>query len=282
MNKNTCYKKFHKTCFIPFLTIRIYTKCNKIAITLIGDIIMKNISLIALLLTLNLSACAQEPSAVVSAAQIAGGPSGLEAVDTITKNSVSYTGSDFFGSSCGLDLSLIEEDGSHHFLVKVNYAVHGLALPDTEASLYRFDIASNSYSDSVTGNGTVTLGAALLNNDAEADMNSLSSYEAQGLLEYSVRVETGASSAMDFEESLEEVVNDPTKLSLFAAELDVVKRIVVKIGHAGHYDASGCIDMKLTGTSQVDFEIAEHGEHDDHDEDEHEDHDEDEHDHDHD
>jgi hypothetical protein len=126
----------------------------------------------------------------------------------------------------------------------------------------------------------VTLGAALLNNDAEADMNNLSSYEAQGLLEYSVRVETSALSAMDFEESLEEVVNDPTKLSLFATDLDVVNRIVVKIGHAGHYDASGCIGMKLTGTSQVDFEIAEHGEHDDHDEDEdeHDEHDEDEHD----
>lgn len=227
-----------------------------------------------LFLVLSLSACAQEPSSVVSPDQIAGGSSALEQeTDIISKNAINYSGTDFFGSSCGLDLSIIEENGNHLFLVKVNYLLHGTVLPVTESSMFRFDLAANSYNDPDTEAGLLTLGAALLNNGTEADMNLLSTYESQGLLEYSVRVETNATSAIDFEEALEEVVVDPAALNLYKMELDLIERIVFKIAHAGHYDASGCIGMKLSGVSQVDFEI---GEHDDHD------HDDGDHDHDHD
>lgn len=202
--------------------------------------------------------------------------------DTIKKNAVVFQGSDFFGQSCNMALSLIEENGEHVFLTKMGYGIHGQALPDAETSLYRFDISTNSFGDAQNGTGPVTFGGAILNDGSEADMNNLAAYERSGQLAYSIRVETTATSAEDYEEALEEVVADPSQLAAYASTLDQINRVVVKIAHHGHFDAAGCVGFKLAGIGQFEFELDEHDGHDHDDHDDHDDHgDHDDHDHDH-
>ncbi|MCF8058482.1 MAG: hypothetical protein K9K67_04245 [Bacteriovoracaceae bacterium] len=221
---------------------------------------------LALFCTLILNTCAQEPSPVVAAQSGFTGIADLNPAGPMTKNAVVYKGSDFFGQSCGLAVSLIEENGEHLYLTKVNYKLHGETLPDVESTIYRFDLASNSYSDAETGNGNITLGAAILNDGSIADLNLLSVYESQGRLVYSLRVETTASSASSFDEALEKVVDDPQELAAYASTLDQISRIVFKINHAGHYDATGCLNLKLDSVSKTDFNVGHHDDHDhDHD-----------------
>lgn len=227
---------------------------------------MKNIISLVILSTLALSSCAQEPSPVVDSLSGFTSIGDLNPADSIVKNAVTFKGTDFFGQQCGLALSLIEENGEHVFLTKLDYKLHGEELPAIETNLYRFVLGTNTYSDSQTGTGTVTFGGALLSDETEADMNQLSSYESTGNLLYSLRVETGAASATDYEEALEEVINDPSQLAAYSSSLDQITRIVFKLNHAGHYDASGCIGLKLDKVMTVEFKVGEHDDHDhDHD-----------------
>lgn len=213
-----------------------------------------------------LISCAQEPSPVVSPLRAFTGVGDLNPTDSIIKNAAIFKGTDFFGQSCGLAISLIEENGEHVFLTKLDYKLHGETLPAIESNLYRFDLASNTYSDPETGTGAVTFGGALLNDESEADLNQLATYEANGKLVYSLRIETNASSAHDYEEAIEEVISDPTQLAAYSSTLDQINRVVFKLAHAGHYDAAGCIGLKLDKVMTVEFEVGEHDDHDhDHD-----------------
>ncbi len=255
---------------------------------------MKLSSTLTLLALISINACAQEPTPAVEASPAFTSIADLSPEGSITKNALLFKGSDFFGKSCGLALSLIEEDGEHVFLTKVDYKLHGEELPDVESNLYRFDIDNNAYNDAVTGTGNLTFGGALLSNDLEVDLNLLADYEAQGSLIYSLRVETNASSPSDYEEALEAVLQNPALLPSYSATLDQVSRLVFKLSHAGHYDASGCFGLKISNIAQTEFLIEDHDGHDhdgddhadhegdDHDEDDHADHDGDDHeDHDH-
>jgi len=234
---------------------------------------MKKTPFYSLILALAFVSCAQEPSAVVASGSSFGGNNSLEGTDIVTKSAVSFNGFDLDGNSCGLNISMIEEKGENLFLINLDYRLHGLALPDVEASLYRFSLrGSPQYSTELSDAGLLTLGAALLRDESEADLNELTSYESQGLLEYSVRIETSSSSATDFENSLLEVINDPTKLSSQSDKLNVMRRVVLKIGHGNHYDPALCTDLELSSNvGQVSFELGHHDGHDhgdDHDHDE--------------
>ena len=232
------------------------------------------------LFSLVLFSCAQEPSAVVSEGQAVNGGDSLVSSDSVIVNAVTYTGRNIFTrQSCTVDLSIVEENGSHVYLLNVDQNVHGAALPATEANMYRFDFATNTYSDAETGRGDLALAGAILRDGSKADINNLLNDEIATTLEYSIRIETTAPSAETFEEALEEVVANPSELANHRADLDYFDRVIFKIFHGGHYDSSGCERMVPTGVRQVEFNVSHS---DDHDDDDHDDHDDDHDDHDHD
>lgn len=199
--------------------------------------------------------CAENPSPVVDSFGGFSSVRDLEPTGSIKTSAVFFKGLDFFGQSCNLSLSTIEEGGEDVFLVKMDYIIHGQALPSLRTELYRFDLSSNSYNDPETGPGAVTFGGAILKERATADLNSLSAYEASGELIYSLRVETNATSAMDYVSALKQVVDDPTQLAAFSSTLDQINRIVFKITHAGHYDAAGCLGLKLFNVIEEEIKI---------------------------
>jgi len=221
-----------------------------------------------------LLSCAQEPNAVI-AAKGGGDSSGYDPLnpgDAITKNAVIFKGSDLFGTSCELALSVMEEDGGHVFLTKLNYVLHGENMPATEARLYKFDRRTGIYSGPNSRVGDLTFGGLILNSNQDPDINLLRSYESTGALVYALKVETFAYSAERYEEALETVVSDATQLSSYASVLDKISRVVLKKTHAGHYDASSCDGFKLDNVRAVTFEIGHHDD-DDHDHGDHDDHD---------
>lgn len=253
--------------------MQLYCKNNTLIATILQlgkkGILMKikqNL-LFALLLLPMVSACAQEPNPVVAplGGSVVDGAPNLGGTGPTAQKALYYTGTDFFGQSCSFAISL--EEGSHELLTKVDYKVHGQALPDIEAGFYRFDITSNSYNDANSGEGKVTMAGALLNVDEEVDLNRLSEYESHGELEYSLRIETNASSYVDFEEAMEEVIEDETQLAAYSSTLDQIDRVIFKVGHAGHYDAGACVSIRLVDVREVEFSVADHdGDHDhDHD-----------------
>lgn len=199
--------------------------------------------------------CAENPSPVVDSFGGFSSVNDIEPTDSVKINSLVFKGTDFFGQSCDLSLSIREEDGKEVFLAKMDYIIHGQALPSIKTDIFLFDISSNTYSDPVSGNGAVTFGGAILKDRATADLNSLASYEASGDLIYSLRIETNASDSADYKNALEQVVDDPNQLAAFSSTLDQINRIVFKIAHAGHYDAAGCVGLKLTNVVEEEIKI---------------------------
>ena len=241
-----------------------------------------------------LLSCAQEPNAVI-AAKGGGDSSGYDPLnpgDAITKNAVIFKGSDLFGTSCELALSVMEEDGGHVFLTKLNYVLHGENMPATEARLYKFDHRTGRYSGpNSRGGDHLKFGGLILNSNQDPDINLLRSYESTGALVYALIVEIDenfAYSAKIYEEALETVVSDTAQLSTYTPVLNKISRVVFKKAHVGHYDASSCDGFKLDSVRAVTFEIGhhdddddhdhddddhDHGDHDDHDDHDHDDHD---------
>ncbi len=238
---------------------------------------MKNLSISALCLLFSLSGCAEEPKAVVSPIDsFIGGETQTPGQD-LTLNSLVFAGADFFGQSCHLHLALKEEKGGHSVLAKLEYSLHGQTLPDLETGVYRYDLSQNQYSDVHSTNGSIAFAGALVHDVDDVDVNQLPAYEAQGELIYSLRVDLSAADFHDYEEAMEIVLDDPSQLAAYSSTLNQVNRAIFKIGHAGHYDAAGCVGFNLEGVEEVTFEVGDHGHDDDHDDDH--DHDHDDHDH---
>ena len=187
--------------------------------------------------------------------------------DVITKNAVIFEGKDFSNNSCNLAVSMTHENGEHIFLTKVEYSVHGENLPANESNFYRFDRSTKTYNDVQTGNGKIVLAGAVLNDETEADLNQLNAYKASGNFKYSLLVNLNPTSPEDFEEALEEVIEDPTQLAAFASSLDVAGSLGGETahchgGHHCHYDRFAC---RITGNlkvEEVEFEIGDHDDHD--------------------
>jgi hypothetical protein len=216
---------------------------------------MKNTYLILACCATFLLSCAENPSPVVDSFGGFTSVADLEPSDSIRVNAAVFKGTDFFGQSCNLSLSVVEENGENVFLAKMDYVLHGLTLPSLRANLYRFDLGSNSYNDADTGAGNVTFGGAVLKERATADLNALETYEANGDLIYSLRIETAAASATDYAFALEQVIDDPTQLAAFSSTLDQITQIIFKLAHAGHYDAAGCVGLKLSNVIEQEIKI---------------------------
>lgn len=216
---------------------------------------MKNTYIILACCAILLLSCAENPSPVVDSFGGFTSVADLQPSDSLKVNTAVFKGTDFFGQSCNLSLSVIKENGKNVYLAKMDYILHGLTLPSLRADLYRFDIGTNTYSDTNTGAGNVTFGGAVLKERQSPNLNALASYEASGDLIYSLRVETSAASASDYAFALEQVVNDPTQLAAFSSTLDQITQIIFKLAHAGHYDAAGCVGLKLSSVVEEEIKI---------------------------
>lgn len=238
---------------------------------------MRILGIALLSLTLSLTSCAQEPSPIVANSSEVGGLTGLNPAPAEKKMAVAFTGSDLFGASCRFLVAVEEHGGEKHFLTKVDYLLHGETLPDIEAEAYRYELGSNSYSDVDGASGTLAIAGALLTDGSMGDVNQLANYESTGKLDYSLRVDFSGDDFLGFSEALEAVTANANDLPAYESSLNQLSRIIFKIGHAGHYDASACLGLKVSQVEEVEFKLGDHD--DDHDHDHDDDHD---HDHDHD
>jgi len=229
----------------------------------LGKIAKKILNLLFLLYIS--SGCAQEPNPVVGPlGEIIGGGS-ITAGEAIVTNALVFKGSDFFGSSCAFALGLDEHDGEKYILISVDYKLHGETLPDLEAQEKRFDITNNTYSDVGGARGNPALVGAYVKNLDNVDLNQLSRYEQNGTLIYSLRIDLREMNFADYKEALIKVIEDPSSLAAYSSTLNQVERLVFKLGHAGHYDAAGCLGFSASEVKVVSFVLGE-GEHDhDHD-----------------
>lgn len=227
------------------------------------SLLFKSISLFFLVI---LNSCAGEPDFAVDS--IASGISGSstvvveEGIDAIV-----FEGRDLFTNrSCNVSLALFEENGSHTWIASVNYVLHGERLPDIALGEYRFDINTNTYhSISEVDEGSPVLVGGLLRDGDAFEIEKMQDYIANFELAYSLQLDLSPSiNLSSFEEAMEEVIADPTRLESFNAELNQINRIVFRLYHSGHYDAGGCAITKAISVTAKNFEleVSESGDHD--------------------
>lgn len=247
---------------------------------------MKNLAnTLILLLFLTNTACAEEASSPVTPLQKQTDTQPGSSKDSATDEeshlelmALTYKGKDPFGTDCFLYISAIEEEheGEHHheLIAKLGYNLHGEKPLDSVVVFQKYSLDSNKYypmSSNEPNTNPVLVSAILKDESIDADYNKLLKYEQSGNLIQSLRVDFHDMDFESFESALDEVFENNGTFEANKTKLDQLQRTVLKLAHAGHYDAVACTHFKLTETKLIDFEL-ENG----HEEDE------DNHDHDHD
>ncbi len=224
------------------------------------------------------AACAEDVTAPVAAPQghvheQEGGAGESEEEEHLDLMALTYKGRDPFGTSCYLHISGIEEehDGEHHhdLVAKMGYSLHGETPLDTIVKFQKYNLDTNTYysMDSVEENTIPVLVSALLKDAEVFDYNKLVEYEQEGLLVQSLRADFDTIDFTSFESALDEVLENNEQFELRKSDLDQLQRIVLKLAHAGHYDAVACSNFELIEMQSVEFELGgDHGD-DDHDHD---------------
>lgn len=190
---------------------------------------------------------------------------------------LTYEGRDPFGTSCVLHISGFEEehDGGHHheLIAKLDYSLHGETPLDTIVTFQRYNLNTNTYypvDSNEVGTVPVLVSAVLKDENIAIDYNKLLEYEQSGVLLQSIRADLNDINFVSFESALDEVLENNNSFDSNKSMLDQLQRTVLKIAHAGHYDAVACSNFKLTGMEVVEFKLG--GEHDDDDDDHDHDH----------
>ncbi len=227
-------------------------------------------TLISLILLTN-SACAEDPKAPVTNPQgVNSGANGVGVESEPGKQeqlelmALSYRGRDPFGKECLLYISAIEsheEDHVEHKLVaKFDYDLHGEVPMDSIVEFKRYNIDTNTYYpiDSVGDQATPSLVSAILKDESiDVDFNKLLEYEQSGELLQTLRADFLDMNFDAFEASLDKVLDDNSLFAINKSDLDQLQSTVLKLSHAGHYDAVACSNFKIQDMKTVEFSLGD-------------------------
>ncbi len=239
------------------------------------------------LLLITTISCAETPSPLVQVNQPSKNDEPLPKTGEgliIQLDSVIYAGQDPFGSPCTMALAI---DDEMHLWTQIDYKIHGLKASDTSVDFYQYNLSQNTFygkDDKVAG-ALPALASVLAEVDPESlDVNKTFEYEQQGSLLQSVRIDFFDIDVDGFILELKNVTDLKTLPVNDNSIINSMDRLIVKIGHNGHYDAAICTNMKISGMEARTFSMGLDHDHDEdsdeHDDDHADDHDDD-HQHDH-
>jgi len=205
----------------------------------------------SLILLFLLTSCSQNPNPAVNYLIEVKGTSNLDGV--VTGATLEYSGRDFFGSSCSLEMKKVQDStNSYRWRAQTDYILHGTDLPQVELYLYTYSPSTNRY-NLYTENTNATqedleyqfigIRTADVN---EFDPNKLEEYESTGLLRFFLKVEfkepTDLSIIKKYVDTINLVNLNPELFSENQETLDQVNRLIFKALHGDHYDAGGCLN----------------------------------------
>ena len=207
-----------------------------------------------------LASCSQNPNPAISYLIETEGTSNLDGV--VTGATLEYSGRDFFGSSCSLEMKKVQDStNSYRWRAQTDYILHGTDLPQVELYLYTYSPSTNIYNlftestDTIQEDLEYQFIGVRTSDVNEFNPNKLDEYESTGLLRFYLKVEFKEAKNFNIIKKYVDTINlvnqSPELFSESQETLDQVNRLVFKALHGDHYDAGGCLDYApLTMTEE--------------------------------
>lgn len=190
--------------------------------------------------------------------------------DEVELMALQFTGKDAFNTPCTMAIAVpkedeSDEDGHHHeFVTKFDYNIHGETPTDTVAGFYNYQESTDTFfspEEDVEGSVPALASVLLKDETIKPDVNQVLEYQQQGLLSQFVRMNFNSVDIHVLMESMEQVLEDPSQFDSKKSELNQLQQSVLKISHAGHFDAVACGGFELTGLEVTEFSFKDNHDH---------------------